>query len=880
MSIIIPITFTTPDITLTWANNENPNATVDLTFYAVEVWEIDSNENPLNLKHSYEITPSTPSLDGSWTFTLANNSSIFGTVTRKFMIKIFSKDTNGDVCPDPATLILNNPAPIAPKTVSITSGNEVNYINITPSDDIDIIGYAIYRSTTSGFTPNDTNKVYEGVSIQVTLSSLAGTIYYYKVGQYDAYGKVGMIYSQEYISAVPDNLSSYILNEGGTPSIEQDIATNLPAAGTEGRLFLDTTGKLWKRDNGISWDIISPQSEVNLPLSTGILYDTYERTSTDSFWADVKAAIYFEGASGATTFTDAKGTTVTNSNLAVSTANQTLGAGSFNGSNRKLTLDASISTVMAAGPCTIEFWVRKSTDGNQYFGHPILVKSNNSASGDQMITIDFTGRLLYFSKPNNGGAEYGIYGTTTLQNNTDYHCALTMDGTKWRLWLNGVMEIEQNNSTYWKNGGDQPLEVGHSLVPSYSQYEAWAGCEIWDLRITTSVRYTATFTPPARLSSLFSNTQTISTKTFTEVSPLTTKGDLIVYSTEAIRLAVGTNAYVLTADSTAASGIAWKANAGNSLPSQTGNGGKFLSTNGSTPSWESVSSGSLVTFEVTPYLEYLVLYMPMNGANNSTNFIDERQYVVTPTGNTIISTAQSKFGGASAYFDGTGDYLSIPASPAWDFRSENLTLGAWVYIAGNSAMAANEGRHANLITIANINTTVYLGFLLLGDASTTGTGLRLYGGGVSVEVTGTISQNAWHYLSVTKAGTTVKFFVDGTQLGTDKTHNAPLGNAVYPLYIGGHNWVDYNYALNGYIDSLYITRGIALDAANQLALVNAIIKPPIGGIYMRGYDGTKYVYWGTYNISTVPTTTYPAATGTITDYTPLFMQTVKDKLIF
>ena len=40
-------------------------------------------------------------------------------------------------------------------------------------------------------------------------------------------------------------------------------------------------------------------------------------------------------------------------------------------------------------------------------------------------------------------------------------------------------------------------------------------------------------------------------------APLTTKGDLLGYSTAAARVAVGTNGQVLTADSTAATGVAW-----------------------------------------------------------------------------------------------------------------------------------------------------------------------------------------------------------------------------------------------------------------------------------------------------------------------------------
>jgi hypothetical protein len=54
-------------------------------------------------------------------------------------------------------------------------------------------------------------------------------------------------------------------------------------------------------------------------------------------------------------------------------------------------------------------------------------------------------------------------------------------------------------------------------------------------------------------------------------------------------LAVGTNGYLLTAASTAALGVQW-AEAPVSLPSQTSNSGKFLTTDGSTASWSTITT--------------------------------------------------------------------------------------------------------------------------------------------------------------------------------------------------------------------------------------------------------------------------------------------------
>jgi hypothetical protein len=60
--------------------------------------------------------------------------------------------------------------------------------------------------------------------------------------------------------------------------------------------------------------------------------------------------------------------------------------------------------------------------------------------------------------------------------------------------------------------------------------------------------------------------QTTQSTAFDALSPATTKGDLIAFSTTGVRLPVGTNGQLLTADSSAASGVAWLSPTG-TLPS-------------------------------------------------------------------------------------------------------------------------------------------------------------------------------------------------------------------------------------------------------------------------------------------------------------------------
>jgi hypothetical protein len=220
------------------------------------------------------------------------------------------------------------------------------------------------------------------------------------------------------------------------------------------------------------------------------------------------------------------------------------------------------------------------------------------------------------------------------------------------------------------------------------------------------------------------------------------------------------------------------------------------------------------------YYSSVSLLLPMDGNNNSTVFTDygPSARAVTAYGNAKISTAQSKFGGSSAFFDGTGDFLSVANSDAFDFGSGDFAIETWIYIAANSNADADGNKGATICSTWNTGVGTISGWIcaVLGNTSTTGVGLQLdswnAGNATLFRATASISQSAWHHVAASVVGGTRRIYLDGVLLtntqtitiGSGYTQVNSIGNN---LRIGNSQNVSYPLELNGYIDDLRITKG-------------------------------------------------------------------------
>lgn len=202
-----------------------------------------------------------------------------------------------------------------------------------------------------------------------------------------------------------------------------------------------------------------------------------------------------------------------------------------------------------------------------------------------------------------------------------------------------------------------------------------------------------------------------------------------------------------------------------------------------------------------------VLGIHCDGANNSTTFTDVKGKTVTANGNAKISTAQypSLTGkSASAYFDGSGDYLSLSNTSDFDFGSGDFLVR--LRFRPNSLTGNKILIHRGQATGYSPWAIYTIGSNLYAEGSLTGSSWAYTLTGAT-----TLSTGTWYVGELYRYGTEVGIRVDGSRDAYTTVSGSLMVSTSSPRI--GANSSGTN-AFSGYMSEVEIYKGTCVNTAN------------------------------------------------------------------
>lgn len=220
-----------------------------------------------------------------------------------------------------------------------------------------------------------------------------------------------------------------------------------------------------------------------------------------------------------------------------------------------------------------------------------------------------------------------------------------------------------------------------------------------------------------------------------------------------------------------------------------------------------------------PYWNNVVLLVGNDNAVNGTTIFPDMSAsakVITRVGTATYSNTTAPTGmSTSISLNGTS-WLTAADSADWNLGSGDFTIEGMANYSNAGTLPCLIGQ-SNYPTAGDQAWSFYLPtptdpellFELTGDGST----LEILGQGTVV----TYSTNTWYHFAVSRIGSVMRIFMNGTKQGADLTFlSNSIFNSSQVLHIGslnGNNGQS-NWNLNGYMSNIRITKGVARYTSN------------------------------------------------------------------
>jgi len=182
--------------------------------------------------------------------------------------------------------------------------------------------------------------------------------------------------------------------------------------------------------------------------------------------------------------------------------------------------------------------------------------------------------------------------------------------------------------------------------------------------------------------------------------------------------------------------------------------------------------------------------------------------VLETVGNARVINGIKKYGTGAMYFDGTGDYLNILSDPPLYLSTGNFTIEGWVYTTNSSTSQAVLFRRSaaaarGLVISINSFVSQKLSFAC-GNSDISAWEVQL-------DSTTSLANNTWYHFAVVRDGDDFELFINGTSEDTANS-SVVIADDTSVLRIGANDTGATS--LNGYIDDLRITKGVARYTSN------------------------------------------------------------------
>jgi hypothetical protein len=178
---------------------------------------------------------------------------------------------------------------------------------------------------------------------------------------------------------------------------------------------------------------------------------------------------------------------------------------------------------------------------------------------------------------------------------------------------------------------------------------------------------------------------------------------------------------------------------------------------------------------------------------------------VSLEGNACLDIAQKKFGVSSIYFDGTGDYATVPDHADWNFGTGDFTIEFWLK---EQDITDENGYFGQYVDANN-----YWGLKKLTGYN------EIVNFTVVVGASALISENffingstAWQHIELCRTGNYFKFFLNGNSYTTINITGVTMPDFAGVLEIGAFK--NHSSVLKGWIDEFRISKGIARHTAS------------------------------------------------------------------